>query len=528
MITKLFSLNEHYNLIEEINTESKSKKKKYTKEVKDLNLFIVQQEEKAFREKIQNLENPSILNRKTPIKKFTPLHISVITGNIAAANALINAGSDVNALDYKNWTPLHHAALECNSMMIQILIHKGANTNAKTHFGATYNDLLTLMNPLPAYPNLIWKESDDIEYVISIDEFQKFTEATYGEELKVTQEKLFSFWNEAQCVQEKQEDYPFLTEIRNAYKFMKSTPQYYLARVKLDSEGNEIEDFCGLGIFATKQLKPKDIIGQYVGTVSVEESCNNYTLEGNIDAEKFRNATAMVNDGFPNTVMLPVFDEGYPRRNVFIAAEAIEKGEQICWNYGFHKVKIGPYIELRGKELREFLKENSWKYFFEIAIKPSSELKFEEFIILEKFRYVYSSPGVMFKLSLEGVIDLKILNLICEHHPQKIEQSIEELYIEMYKTIEETLNILKKLDEIFPSISNDYWKYLHGLPSKKKITEILDFSRQANKQISKNLEGINRSLESASTDTKPFLKRIYEKQLEVEVKKNLFDEFLKR
>ena len=50
-------------------------------------------------------------------------------------NALLDAGSDIGAIDEKSWTPLHHAA-DTNEipMVINALLDAGADATASTSF----------------------------------------------------------------------------------------------------------------------------------------------------------------------------------------------------------------------------------------------------------------------------------------------------------------------------------------------------------------------------------------------------------
>ncbi|KAM0425303.1 hypothetical protein ACHAPT_009359 [Fusarium lateritium] len=67
----------------------------------------------------------------------TPLHLAAQHGLLEAAQALINAGADVSAMDKKERQPLHKACLEGHAELVALLLRKGANIEAKQHHHAT-------------------------------------------------------------------------------------------------------------------------------------------------------------------------------------------------------------------------------------------------------------------------------------------------------------------------------------------------------------------------------------------------------
>src|SRR5687768_2196546 len=72
-----------------------------------------------------------------PADGSTPLHESVRRGDLAAVNAVIARGADVNAPTRYGVTPLGLAALNGDSAIIRRLLDAGANPNAATPGGET-------------------------------------------------------------------------------------------------------------------------------------------------------------------------------------------------------------------------------------------------------------------------------------------------------------------------------------------------------------------------------------------------------
>jgi len=68
------------------------------------------------------------LDYTTP-KQETALHLAAKTGNTEAALALIKAGANVDAVDYKSFTPLLTALRWKKYMVCKIVLEAGANVN---------------------------------------------------------------------------------------------------------------------------------------------------------------------------------------------------------------------------------------------------------------------------------------------------------------------------------------------------------------------------------------------------------------
>ncbi len=68
-----------------------------------------------------------------------PIHTAAKAGDLAAVQAELDAGVDVDAKDedYRDWTPLMYAALDGHKEVVELLIAKGADVNAKNKVGQT-------------------------------------------------------------------------------------------------------------------------------------------------------------------------------------------------------------------------------------------------------------------------------------------------------------------------------------------------------------------------------------------------------
>lgn len=86
---------------------------------------------------LKEAQNEQYVNVKND-DGFTPLHFSAINGNIAATQALISAGADLNAQaseKKRRWTPIHYAAKFGHVEIVEALINGGLNKEIRTGFG---------------------------------------------------------------------------------------------------------------------------------------------------------------------------------------------------------------------------------------------------------------------------------------------------------------------------------------------------------------------------------------------------------
>ena len=69
------------------------------------------------------------------------LHIASYMGDLEKAEAFINEGIDINALDGSGYAPLHYAAQNNQKQSVELLIAKGADVNVKNWGGQTPLDI---------------------------------------------------------------------------------------------------------------------------------------------------------------------------------------------------------------------------------------------------------------------------------------------------------------------------------------------------------------------------------------------------
>jgi len=67
----------------------------------------------------------------------TDLHYAARDGDIAAVEALVAAGEDVNLQDRRGWAPLHFAAQARSKEVAQFLLVHGATVDLQDEFGNT-------------------------------------------------------------------------------------------------------------------------------------------------------------------------------------------------------------------------------------------------------------------------------------------------------------------------------------------------------------------------------------------------------
>ena len=115
---------------EEKMMSDKEKKEQFQKAFFDL-------VEKDYSEVVKVLLNYVDVNAKNPAKR-TALILAAKNGNEETTKVLLEAGADVNAVDYFEWTALINAADDgYYSRVVKVLLEFGADVNYKTEEGIT-------------------------------------------------------------------------------------------------------------------------------------------------------------------------------------------------------------------------------------------------------------------------------------------------------------------------------------------------------------------------------------------------------
>jgi len=127
-------------------------------------------------------------------------------------------------------------------------------------------------------------------------------------------------------------------------KFIKKINDAYIPDVSI----RWMNDSLGYGLFAEENLDAWRYVGEYTGIVRKNnrrylEPLNNYCYEYPVQDHIGRsfvidatqgNLTRFINHSFkPNLMPIHVFYEGFYHL-IFLSLRPIEKGEQLCYNYG--------------------------------------------------------------------------------------------------------------------------------------------------------------------------------------------------
>ena len=73
--------------------------------------------------------------------RVAPLQSAAAGGNVGAAHVLLDAGADVNCREEGGFTPLHSAAQSGNAELARLLLERGADRDARLEDGRAPRDL---------------------------------------------------------------------------------------------------------------------------------------------------------------------------------------------------------------------------------------------------------------------------------------------------------------------------------------------------------------------------------------------------
>jgi hypothetical protein len=91
----------------------------------------------------RHVESSADLNEKDPFNGSTPLIIAAAFGRTEVAEALIEAGADLDQKNNDGSTALHTAAFFCHTEIVKALLDKGADKSVKNNAGSTALDLVS-------------------------------------------------------------------------------------------------------------------------------------------------------------------------------------------------------------------------------------------------------------------------------------------------------------------------------------------------------------------------------------------------
>ena len=435
------------------------------------------------KQKLQKIEQASSK------MQLSALHVAVICHRPALVERLLQAKATPNAQDARGWTPLHHAALANHVELMERLLKAGADQRLETDTGGTYAHILDLTkqkmtDPRAAIP-LIKLDAEGNETPLTSEAFQKITGAEYSEELLVERECLVQEWTKRPSFDG---IFSFAAAYREPYlKFRASPPVHLIAKIERDSSGNALSQSPGWGICSTKSFEKGEIIGEYTGIKTKEKTASSaYSSLGNVEAERFGSSATRINDGTPNVMILFLPDcMGLAQRTIYLASERILKGDQFCSNYG-NSIKKHSYSELRGKEVRQFIKTHTIREllpdFIELG-RSHKRISFDGAIKANMLAYIFQTPSIVFNMLLDGSISFKLAQEIIDvaHMAHMLPGSPPRqaaIRSQMCSQVNAIMQLEKKLAVLSLPLATQYAAFFKALPSRTGIYEVLNAAEQ--------------------------------------------------
>lgn len=378
-----------------------------TQDLTDLALLMI--------ELFKKLGQSHLLDQnKTRYTQLTALHVASMLLRPDFVSPLLEARANPNVRDHREWTPLHHAALVGKTSVIDLLLNKGAaEPKALNDSNGTYREIYRLTQP-PRYEpekltHLLWEDETGKEQPLTQGQFKALTGAQYLEENFVERTWMIQKWKEPKDREKDPEivrNSPSIEIHRmaqQAYERQFSTPPAFkIRKVTHDDRQMPLAHSPGFGLFATKDHKVGEVLGEYKAHIGPEDD-NGYTFNKHWQALKFRNEMALSNDGCPNLLCVMAADSmGCPERAVFIVSAPIRKGEEICWNYGAHPIKTTPYLELKPQMLRTSLKSHNFEELLKRGQRNLSRLSLEDHGRYVEIQYLIQTPKALFNLVFDG------------------------------------------------------------------------------------------------------------------------------
>lgn len=169
------------------------------------------------------------------------------------------------------------------------------------------------------------------------------------------------------------------------------------------------------GSFTLHTMEPipkGTIVTEYLGAWCPDSKERSSYRWGPIDAKQYRNAGAMVEDGFPNLAAFYLYDiDQLPLRILFIALEDISAGDMLTIHYGMsHSVKINAHTEYRLEQMLAFFREHSIHHAInlvrDLTSRKKKDLGWEQCLALEnvtaKLHYLFQTPSAMVQFLLKN------------------------------------------------------------------------------------------------------------------------------
>lgn len=349
------------------------------------------------------------------INFLSPLHMEVILGNRDQVVELLKIGVNLDARDRRLWTPLHHAALFQDFFLIDLLLERGANPTLLNDYKGTYLDILNQTTYVQRPP----KEMTPYYFQgnqLSIAEYETLTHSHYITESITHPKWLIELWKLPYTSKKGLDESGFFEKVKKEYHYSLTSYQNIPTENFTLASATPESSMAGLGVFSLRRYLPFEPLGEYIGEIDLTKSnyaiefCHIFSGKLVINSKKYGNAISRINDGFPNLISVRLQNsKGLPFRFLLLAIEEIEPGDQLCFDYGDHVIKNGPYIELRKKELREFIVKYDVADWNECLRKVNlfllNELTLGDLRFMVKFTYLLHSPSVVFSLVLDKTIE---------------------------------------------------------------------------------------------------------------------------
>lgn len=276
------------------------------------------------------------INTKFSKFKLSPLHLAAMKGRVDVASILIENGACLDSEDHKKFTPLHHAALTGNDKMVSLLRKKWANEFATNIHDGTYLDIQRLTRQVADTEASSITDLEDSLITntnLGLNPSCFHSNVTLVTENVITPQQLIDRWaselsqtNHLQMLESIQSD---MLKTYTAYKA--NPPELIVDHLPQDDGITLTIPSYPCGVFAGQTIKSGQIIREYIGQIVDEAPKDKTYFFKNIDGSTFRNeASMMMNDAFPNSLISPIYNvNGLEVRWVIIALKDIQPGEEI-------------------------------------------------------------------------------------------------------------------------------------------------------------------------------------------------------
>lgn len=463
----------------------------------------------------------SQINTKFSELMLSALHLATIKGSSEIAGLLLSNGADVNSLDHKKFTPLHHAALTGNQTMINFLINHTAEESLRNIHDGTYRHILQLTQH--AANKTDFKNTFDRSSITNFNPDFNPTclkpNVKLVDEHVITAQQLVDHWEKKLKRDYSSKFNGIQSALQAAYKtYKKNPPQLIVDHVTHDDAGKVLSipsNPCG--VFAKQTIAQGEIIREYTGQIVNESPTDKTYFLNGFDAHLFRNEGAMMNDGFPNSYIMGLYDiDGLEERPVLIASEQILPGQEIVWDYGIgDNTKFSGHQELRPKALKAFFATHSWQNlaisYQSLFSDPSNLQSYSENLrAFNGLQYIFNTPTAFLDLIANGTIDQKAIETLKTQQDiwKKIHAAIWIAHMEYVLKVkllidktspEFSSKVIAKYRDAFSLIENaPDFVVLHATALSALQTLLIEFFELKIKQITLDANQEDKILENLS------------------------------